>query len=116
MSDPDFTNSFFLFKLNFIEMLDDYTNAIVEVRKNRKLIFKDTYFLTCELSDDDIISLILTNYFECKEKLSIDTDELIRLLDVNEYDKRNRCFKTEEQAKNVADYINSALILRTLKM
>lgn len=116
MSDTDFTNPFFLYKLKFIEILDDYTKATVEVRKNRKLIFKNTYSLTCELSDNDIISLILANCFECEEKLSIDPDELIRLLNVNKYDKRNKCFKTEEQAKNVADYINSILILRTLKM
>ncbi len=73
MSDTNFTNTFFLYKLKLIEILDDYTNAIVEVRKNRKLIFKNTYYLTCELSDD-IISLILANCFECEEKLSIDTN------------------------------------------
>ena len=33
MSDTNFTNQFFLYKLKFIEILDDYTKASIKVKK-----------------------------------------------------------------------------------
>ena len=114
MSDTNFTNPFFLYKLKFMKISNDYMKANIKVRKNRKLIFKDNYSLVCNAGNKRLISTLLHSRARCRKLLSVDTNELRELLEINGY--KNNHFKTEENAKNVADYINAHILLHSLKV
>ena len=94
----------------------NYKSAIMKIRINHKIFSKNTYSLICDICENYVIDFMLSYPAECSHLLSVDTNELKMLLACNGYDEEHDCFKTEENAKEIADYINACILLQQLKM
>ena len=94
----------------------NYKSVIMKIRINHKVFSKNTYSLICDICENNVINFMLIYPVTCSLWLSVNTNELRKLLACNGYDEKHDCFKIEENAKEVADYINACILLQQLKM
>lgn len=102
-------------QLELIKTTGNYKSVYTKVKKKHNFFSKDTYYLTCEASEKNIIDYLLANNSRSKRILAIDKNELTNLLTDNNYDMKHNQFKTAANAKNIADYINTTIISCILK-
>ena len=99
-----------------LEYTKNYKSMVMSIKLNNNSFPQDAYYLACDICENNIICFLLNSPIENQSALSIDNDKLETLLFDNNYDWIHDCFKTEEDAEKIADYINACILLHQLKM